>query len=126
MRGASAEVIQALATGAAPVFDCGRVKVYEAGRGDVTVVDPVARVSYTLASGAPRVKQFSILSPDDETILVEGSLYYSRGESPASMSLAIHEPREATGVFLFKKITINPSIDDAVFAVNVPPGYEEE
>ena len=126
MRGASPEVIQALATGVAPLFECGRVRLYEEGRGDVTVLDPAARVAYTITSGTPHVKRFSILSAEDESILVEGSLYYSRAESPASMSLAVHEPHETTGVFLFKKITVNPVIDESVFAVAVPPGYEEE
>ena len=126
MPGASQEVIQALVTGVPPLFDCRRVKLYEEGRRDVTVLDPAVRVAYTIDGDSARVKRFSMLAPDDEAILAEGALYYSRSDSPASMSLAVHEPHEANGVFLFKKITLNPVIDDVVFEVPVPAGYEEE
>jgi hypothetical protein len=41
------------------------------------------------------------------------------------MSLMVHEPHEATGVFLFKKITLNPIIADEIFEVQVPEDYSQ-
>ena len=123
--GITPELVQALVTGVPPVLSCSDTKAYEEGRGDVTFLDNFARIAYTVSSGTPQVKKFAILSPDDNAVVAEGSLYYTRADSPASMSLVVHEPYEATGVFLFKKITLNPEIADEIFQVQVPEDYSQ-
>ncbi len=125
LSGITPELVQALVTGIPPVLACNDTRAYEEGRGDVTFLDNSARVAYTVSSGTPQVKKFAILSADDNSVVAEGSLYYTSSNSPASMSLMVHEPHEATGVFLFKKITLNPIIADEIFEVQVPEDYSQ-
>ena len=126
IRGASPSLVQALVTGVPPQFDCDAVTVYEEPNGSRVVVDTRDRVAWTIRRDTGKLTGFHVLSPDDDSAVAEGALYYAGGKSPSSMSLSVFEPHEAHAVLLFKKIILDPIIADEVFAVEIPASYARE
>ncbi len=123
LRGISPKVVEGLVTGVPPLFDCSQAVAFEEPNGTTIVIDERDRVAWTVSTEGARVRAFHVLERQEDSVRMEGMLYYSRGQSPSSMSLSVFDPREAHGVVLFKRITLNPPIADEVFEVSVPESY---
>jgi outer membrane lipoprotein-sorting protein len=126
IRGFSPALVEAVVTGIPPELDCSRVAIFRENGGGLTVLSERDRVAFTIAEDTGRLTSFEVLAADSNDVIVTGSLYYSGGQGPSSMSLSIYEPHEAQGILLFKKVSLNPEISDEVFSVRVPDTYTRE
>lgn len=126
IRGFSPALVEAVVTGIPPELDCSRIGIFRESSGQVTVLSERDRVAYTIAADTGRLKAFEVLAADSTDVLVAGTLYYSGGQGPSSMSLSIFEPHEAQGILLFRKIALNAEIANDIFDVRVPETYTRE
>ena len=126
LRGVSREVAVALVTGILPRLSCVDVEAYQREGNALELLDRSAHVAWLVDGETGALRGAQLLDEGSQYQEVNATLSRDSSGAPRRVILSIVEPVTATVSIDLTRVILDPRLDDRLFSVEVPAGYERE
>ena len=124
LKGITEEIVRALVVGKVAPIKCDSVELYSGSANETIILDSVNHRAWVVDRDSGELLGVNILDSSNKSIYATAERRILGGRG--FIQISIYKPVKANAEMKVVKFSANPKIDDGLFVVASPSGYERE